>query len=323
MTDNGRTARLRRLASSASDRVMPRRFKNPMGDEPREEPADTALPVRQHQELSDLPAETARQLEFTSAAPKALRESSRLPPEVVGVFQDIWDQTIADVYDELGNGAKRDHFDREVIGRVLKRIAGRLEQGQTALIVAGTVYPSPGGPARQTITAGASGAALAGIEEVVAYTSSGAAAATAVLAAVVAELLDTYLAASARTRQYRTWGRDPSPELIAQELAAARGVDPDNNKSHVAIQPVLAALGRDLVRRTSGRFVRVLVPVVGIGIGAYSSAADLRRITRLEASDVTPEEADRLRRNADKSFDESLTTLLDDYYGTERLLGLS
>ena len=41
----------------------------------------------------------------------------------------------------------------------------RDEQGQTALIVAATVFPYPGGPTRQTLTAGASGAALAGAED--------------------------------------------------------------------------------------------------------------------------------------------------------------
>ena len=40
---------------------------------------------------------------------------------------------------------------------------------------------------------------------------------------IVAELFETYVAASARTQQYRREGRPPDPELIATDLAESLG----------------------------------------------------------------------------------------------------
>jgi hypothetical protein len=277
----------------------------------------TPAPPGHHTELADLPQEVADQLAFEVAAPAGLRKGKRYPPEVRTLMSEIWDGIVADVYVELVNeaakGKKRGHFNRTTIRRIMGRVSDRLHRSQAALIVAGVYYPAPGGPGAQAVAAGAAGGALAGIEEVVAYTSAGPAAAAAVTAAMISELLDTYLAASARTRQYQKWGRSPSAELIATELARARGAEFTTNKaSRASMRALLRRMGDDLVRRTGARFFRGLIPAVGIGINAVVSGRDVQRIAKLEPAPIDAEEAERLRDHAPSPpYDESMRSILE------------
>jgi hypothetical protein len=287
-------------------------------DRPPPPEADlTPAPAGQHTELSDLPEGLADQLSFEQAAPAALRNDKRFPPEVRGLFEEIWDGIVADVYVELiheqQKGRKRGQFSRPTIRRIMQRVSDRLHRSQAALIVAGVYYPAPGSPTAHSVAAGATGGVLAGVEEVVAYSSAGPAAATAVTAAMLAELLDTYLAASARTRQYQRWGRSPSAELIATELARARGVDHHARRASTAsMRAMLRQLGENLVARTGRRFFRGLIPAVGIAINAVSSGNDVRRIARLEPAAIDTEEAERLRDEAPPPpYDESMVRILE------------
>ncbi|MDZ7732760.1 MAG: hypothetical protein U5R31_06245 [Acidimicrobiia bacterium] len=208
--------------------------------------------------LGDLPAEIADELRFDVAAARSVR-GARLPPEVRATFRYVWDGIIADVHDELRGASRTGHLNRRVVDRILRRVAGRVQQGQVALIVAGVHHPFPGRRSG-TATAGLSSAGLAGTEELIAFTSTGTAAAGAVGAAVAGELLEVYLASSARTQQYRRHGRSPSPKLVVTELAEIYGAGFRRRAAGGAtievVQRALRSLAGDVVARTSRRCFR-------------------------------------------------------------------
>ena len=119
---------------------------------------------------------------------------------------------------------------------------------------------------------------------------------TTKVSAVVGEVFETYVAASARTRQYRQAGRSPDPALVLVDLAEAAGYgDSAGRRATTRVAHDAASwLGQELVRRTASRFARSLIPVLGIGAGAGISAVGVHRVTRLPLRQVGEEEVLRL-----------------------------
>jgi hypothetical protein len=271
--------------------------------------------------LDDLPAEVADELRFDTAAPRALR-AAKLPPEVRATFRYVWNGVIADIYDELRGESRTGHLKRSTVSRILERVGLRLQQSQVALIVAGVYYPFPGQRSGVT-TAGLSSAGLAGAEEVIAYSSAGTAAAGAVGAAVMGELLEVYLAASARTRQYRDYGRSPSPERIVEDLAEVYGASgrAGRRTKIESVQWALRRLAAQTLPRTGSRFFKALIPGVGIVVSGAFSVRDMRRVLAVPIAPVDVEEAERLRDQAlgdEPSYEESVQRLLELFGGPDQ-----
>jgi hypothetical protein len=267
-----------------------------------------------HLTLDDLPVAVADELRFDVAAPRALR-AARMPPEVRATFRYVWDGVIADVYDELRGESRTAHLRRATVKRILERVGVRLQQSQVALIVAGVHYPFPGNRSG-VATAGLTSAGLAGTEGIIAYTSAGTAAAGAVGAAIMGELLEVYLAASARTHQYERFGRSPSAERIVEDLAEVYGAEgrAGRRTSVESVQWALRQLARRTLPRTGTRFFRALVPGVGMAVSGAFSVRDVRRVLAVPVAPVDVEEAERLRRQAlddPASYEESVRRLLE------------
>jgi hypothetical protein len=267
-----------------------------------------------HLTLDDLPAEVADELRFDTAAPRALR-AAKLPPEVRATFRYVWNGVIADVYDELRGESRTGHLRRSTVSRILERIGLRLQQSQVALIVAGVYYPFPG-TKTGVATAGLTSAGLAGTEEIIAFSSAGTAAAGAVGAAVMGELLEVYLAASGRTRQYRDVGRDPSPERIVEDLAEVYGSRGRAGRRTTVetVQFALRRLAAQTLPRTGSRFFKALIPGVGIVVSGALSVRDMRRVQAVPIAPVDVAEAERLRDQAlgdEPSYEESVQRLLE------------
>jgi hypothetical protein len=236
----------------------------------------------------------------------------------------VWNGVIADIYDEMKGAAKTSHLSRATIQRILDRIGTRLQQSQVVLIVAGVYYPFPGRRSG-VAAAGLTSAGLAGTEEVIAYTSAGTAAAGAVGAAVMGELLETYLASSARTQQYRRYGRSPSPERIVQDLAEVYGASGRTARRTKieTVQWAMRRLASQTVARTSGRFFKALVPGVGIVLSGAFSVRDVRRVLAVPIAPVDVDEAERLRDEAmgsEPSYEESVERLLGLFGGLDTLV---
>jgi hypothetical protein len=249
-----------------------------------------------HLELPDLPPAVAARLEFDRAAPRRLR-SSRLPDQVQDELRDLWNGIIADVYDEVAGLRRTKAFRRDAIERSLHRIAERLLQAERVVIVAGVHYPMRGErTGRYVAVAGVGGGSSAVVEEVAAFGSFGTATTIAIVSAVVGEIFETYVAASARTRQYLQQQRSPDPASIVIDLAEASGYGDSAGRRATAQAAHNAAawLGDQLVRRTASRFARSLVPVVGVGAGAGISAWGVHRVTRLPLRPVSAQEVRRL-----------------------------
>ena len=248
----------------------------------------------------------AARLRFERAAPRRLR-NDKVPAPIRAELEDLWDGIIADVYDEVAGLRRTKALKREVVERALLRVSGRVLQGQRAVIVAAVHYPLPGeDPRRHAALAGVGGGASAVAEEVAAFGTAGLAATVAIVAAVVGEVFETYVASSARTWQYHQAQRSPDPAVVVTDLAEAAGYgDSVGRRATSGVAHDAASwLGQHLLRRTTSRFARGLVPVVGVGVGAGMSVTNVRRVTRLPLRAVSEEEVWRLATDlmADEAY---------------------
>lgn len=248
-----------------------------------------------HVRLSDLPPAVAERVAFGGAAPRRLR-SERLPPEAREVFRDLWDDIVAEVFDEMAGRSRRQLFDKDVINRVLQRVASRMQQGERALVAVAVYAPLPGDREWKHIGIAGAGAGVgAATEEAAAYFSAGTGATVAVCSAIAAELFETYVAASARTRQYRREGRSPDPELIATDLAESlgyRGSIGRRTNSELT-HAVVSYLSDQLLVRTSTRFARGLLPIMGVAVNAGTAGRNIRRVVRLPKRNPSEQEVMR------------------------------
>jgi hypothetical protein len=251
-----------------------------------------------HLTIADLPPAVGSKVAFDEAAPRRVR-SEGVPPEAQQIFHDLWDDIVGDVYDEMAGRSRRQLFDKEVINRVLQRIALRMQRAERALIVAAVHAPLPGDRDWKHIGVAGAGAGTGAVaEEVAAYFSAGTGATVAVSSAVLAELFESYVAASARTRQYRRAGRSADPELVSTDLAesigfrgaAGRRTDTDITRA------ALAWLAHELVGRTGARFARGLVPVMGVALSAGTAGRNIRRVVKLP---LRPPSRDEVWRQAE------------------------
>jgi len=272
----------------------------------RPDRVDSALvdPINhRHLDLVDLPPAVAARLTFDKAAPKRLR-SDQLPDDVREELRDLWNGIVADVYDEVAGLRRTKALSKQSVERALQRIAGRLLHAERVVIVAGVNYPMKGdGAWKHVAVAGVGGGGSAASEEVAAFGTLGTASTVAIVSAVVGEVFETYVASSARTRQYLGAGRSPDPAIVLIDLAQAAGYgDSAGRRVSARIAHDSAAwLGEQLVRRTATRFARSLVPVVGIGVGAGISALGVRRVTKMALRPVSQSELDRFHAELDAS----------------------
>jgi hypothetical protein len=247
-------------------------------------------------ELSDLPPAVAERLQFDRAAPRRLR-SEKMPPAVQEELRELWDGIAADVYDEVAGLRRTKGLSSATVERALARVADRLLQAQRVVIFAAVHYPLKGErPGRHIAVAGVGGGSAAAAEAVAVYGSFGTAAAVAILSAVVGEVFETYVAASARTRQYLKAHRSPDPDVVLTDLAEAAGYSASVGRRASAKMARDAAswLGEMLAKRTASRFARGLVPVVGVALGAGMSAWNVRKVTGHPLRPPAPDELLRL-----------------------------
>lgn len=235
-------------------------------------------------------------MRFDAAAPRRLR-SEKLPPAVRAELQSLWDGIAADVYDEVAGLRRTKALSSKTVERVLARVADRLLQAQRVIIFAAVHYPLKGdGAGRHMAVAGVGGGSAAAAESLAVYGSFGTATATAVLAAVVGEVFETYVAASARTRQYMAAQRSPDPDVVLTDLAEAAGyaTSVGRRASPKLARDAAAWLGEQLAKRTASRFTRGLVPLVGVALGAGMSAWNIRAVLQHPLRPPAPEELLRL-----------------------------
>jgi hypothetical protein len=233
--------------------------------------------------LADLPPHLAERLRFDRAAPRRLRNDA-LPAEVRDELRKLWDGAVADVVDELTGLRRTKALRREHVQRALRRIADRVLHAQQVVILAGVHRPFEPrrGPGHASLAA-ASGGGGALASELAAIGSFGTAAAVSVLTAATSDVLETYLAASSRSVQYRQAGRPTDTGAILADLAEAHGETTLASRRATlgVIRQAAASLADRLVPRVASRFTRGIVPVVGVGFGAGASALGMRRLERL------------------------------------------
>ncbi len=259
-------------------------------DEPRRAVPDRPV------ELASLPPAIADRLRFAKAAPRRLR-SEALPDVVREELASLWDGIVADIYDEVAGLRRTKALSRDSVERALLRVADRLLQAERVVIVAGVHYPIAGTrPWKHVAVASAGGGGAAAVQEVSTFATFGTATTVAIVSAVVGEIFETYVAASARTRQYLDAQRIPDPASIVIDLAEASGYGESAGRRATvrATQDAATWLGEQVVRRTATRFARGIVPVVGVGIGAGMSAFGVRRVTKLPLRPVSELEVRRL-----------------------------
>ena len=165
----------------------------------------------------------AERLRFDRAAPRRLR-NERLPEPVREELSQLWDGVVADVYDEVAGLRRYRGLSSATVERVLRRVGDRVLQAERVIIFAAVHYPlTSDRSSRHVALAGVGGASAAAAEELALFGSVGTATAAAILTAVVGEVFETYVAASARTRAYQRAGRSPDPDVVLTDLAEAAG----------------------------------------------------------------------------------------------------
>jgi len=253
--------------------------------------------------LSDLPLAVAERLSFDKAAPKRFR-GDHLPAEVRDELRNLWDAVAADVFDEVAGLTRRKAFSKDAVLRVLGRIAGRFSEAERVLIVTGVYYPLPVKSHRgHTVAAGVGGAATAFTEELSGLSAT-LGATVAILSAVVGQVFETYVAASARTHQYQGAQRSPDPMLILLDLAEANGYG-EASDLRTSKELVIAAanyLSGSLIKRAGTKFVRGMIPAAGIGTNAVMSGLAVRRVMKVP---LRPHNEDELNRLAQDLLDDS------------------
>lgn len=258
--------------------------------------ADQPAPRRRHLELSEMPPALVAKLSFEKAAPKRLRKAD-LPAETREIVAGLWDSVVADVWDQIAGAPRRSLLDRDRITEILAAVADTAQQGERALIVAAVHHPLPGSATWKQATAASLGAAgSAAVSGLAVLGTAGTGAAVALTAAVVGEVLETYVAASARTHQYRHARRAPDPALVAADLAEALG-EPGLNDRRVdreLLARSLAYLARTLVPRTASRFSRGLIPVAGAVAAGGMAGRDVVRVTNLPLRSPNEDELNRM-----------------------------
>ncbi len=260
--------------------------------------ADAASPIR-HLELRDLPPAVAARVRFEKAAPRRLR-SDNLPAPVRAELEQLWDGVVADVYDEVAGLRRTQGLSSSTVERVLARVSDRILQAERVIIFAAVHYPLASERSRRHLAlAGVGGASAAAAEELALLGSLGTATAVAILTAVVGEVFETYVAASARTRQYIQAGRSPDPDVVVLDLAETAGYATSVGRRAT---PALARdaagwLGDLIIVRTASRFSRALIPLAGVAIGAGMSVFNVRKVIRLG---LRPPAAEEVRRLADQ-----------------------
>ena len=218
-------------------------------------------------------------------APGAFR-SNRLPVEVREGFADLWDAVAAEVVDFTkihGVEALRTKAGRKKLWRRLEKV---LRVAQEVTIGLGYSYPLPTGRwAHRALGTGGSGAvavveqAATGVAVVSGPTSS---LVIAVVGAAMTELLEVYVATSARVERYRHAARSPSFATIATDLGALDGAGGLGTRP-TERRTAEAAMRRMLIRiisRSKWRFTNTFIPLVGPAVAGGMTATVVTRAQR-------------------------------------------
>jgi hypothetical protein len=178
---------------------------------------------------------------------------------------------------------------------LLRRLEHLLNDAQELMIVCGTYWPMPGGSARHIAVATGGSAGVTGIDQAIAFGSAGVAATTVVTTSLVLEIFETYMAASARTQQYRAAQREPDHLRIAVDLADAwAGRRREQIFVRQFVDLALERLEKRLAMRAWGRIMESISLIVGVVWAGGSSARAMSRVLKLPMLPADEEELERL-----------------------------
>ncbi len=252
--------------------------------------------------LGHLPSEVADRLRFPERSPWPVRRAA-VPPELAELARQVWDLAAAPMFDELRQIPVGSWASPRTAERLLARVRGLLRAAQPALFELAVARPLAADDRSllpEAVAVG-SGAGAAGAQEISMLTlgASGMGAVGFVLGLLtqlVAEMVETWVAASLRVHQYRAAGRSPDASMIAADLGDVGGFPGGRAYGSGALAVFLADL---LASRTGRRFLRGAIPVAGAILGGAVSGRQLRRVRRQPLRAGGPEELDRRRTGLD------------------------
>jgi hypothetical protein len=280
-------------------------------------PDDAPPPARISHDVAKLAwPKVAPQFAWDRAAPRVLRNNDRLPAEAQEAFKHIWDGIVVEVGQYFDTHSYREARKPKNLKALLARMRGLLNQAQELAIVCGTYWPLPTSPTTQAVVATGGTAAVTGAEQLVGIGSVGMAATGVVASALIIEIYETYVAASARTKQYRAAQRDPDHVRIAVDLADAWS---HRRTEEIAMrQFVDAALERLEMRlaiRSWRRVLEAVSLVVGVVWAAGSTSLAMRKVLKLPMRPADEEElkrmAEKLRPEGQPAYDERIQALAE------------
>ena len=252
--------------------------------------------------LGHLPSDVAARLRFPERVPWPLRNRA-VPAELTELAQQVWDVAGPPMLDELQRIPVRSWASPKTVERLLARVRHQLLAVQPVLFELAVARPLASDERSRLPEAVAvgSGAGAAGAEglSILALGASGMGAVGFVLGLLtqlVAEMVETWVAASVRVHRYRAAGRSPDASMIAADLGDLGGFPLGRGYGGGALAVFLA---EQLAARTGRRFVRGAIPVAGAVLGGAMSGRQMLRVRRQPLREVGPEELERLRTGLD------------------------
>jgi hypothetical protein len=262
------------------------------------------------------------QFAFDKAAPRILRQNDQLPVQAQEAMRHIWDGVVVEVGKHFAQHGYREARKPKNLKALLRRLERLLNDAQELMIVCGTYWPMPGGAARLATIATGGSAGVTGVEQAIAFGSAGVAATSVVTSSLIIELFETYMAASARTQQYRAAQRDPDHYRIAVDLADAwAGRRREQIYTRQLVDVALERLEVRLAARAWGRLMEAISAIVGIVWAGGSTARAMTRVLRLPMRPADEEElarlAQRLHADGTPTYDAQVQRLNELLAGQE------
>jgi hypothetical protein len=235
------------------------------------------------------------QLAFDKAAPKILRNNDQLPVQAQEAMRQIWDGIVVETSRHFSQYGYREARKPKNLKALLRRLERLLNDAQELMIVCGTYWPMPGSATRLATIATGGSAGVTGVEQAITYGSAGVAATSVVTSSLIIELFETYMAASARTQQYRAAQRDPDHYRIAVDLADAwAGRRREQIFTRQFVDIALERLEVRLMARAWTRLMEAISAVVGIVWAGGSTVRAMSRVLRLPMRPADEEELARM-----------------------------
>jgi len=210
-----------------------------------------------------------------------------VPAEVRDELGGLWGALSKDVKREVGDIGFKDLRSPSRLLSALKGMTEGLDDAQSQMVDLAVRHPLPvSDPTAQLVSAAAISGTTTAAEQAITYGSAGTAIGVALVGAVMAELLDTYVLASTRVLKLQEADITPTQRMVESDLQRALGGESRKNRRKKAddgdrSNRAVAWLTTRLARKVTTRMMKSVALAVGVGWASASAIRDLKKVQSL------------------------------------------